>query len=170
NSGSGSGSTARVYFDENTTVDYQGQSFRPENLERGDEVTVNVDQSGNQLIAQRINVTYNANGSGTNNSSTYPSSGSSQASTVRGTVRSIDTSRRTIQLESTSWLNNNYNGNTSNGSTITVYYDANAGIDVNGSLQAISGLERGDVIEVQLRSSGSTYVADRLYLVRDINR
>jgi hypothetical protein len=258
-SSGGSGSTARVYFDEKTTVDYQGQTFRPENLERGDEVTVSVDESGNQLIAQRMTVTYNANG---NTSSTNPSSGngsytstvrgtvrsvdanrrtievdrgsgsmtfvefdtntpvyysnqtyrpadlergdeidvrvrdlgngrlvadqvtvvrsvssgglsnpssSSNTATVRGTVRSIDTSRRSIQLESTSWLNNFNGNNTGTGSTITVYYDANANIDVNGQMQSISGLERGDVIEVQLRSSGSTYVADRLYLVRDIN-
>jgi hypothetical protein len=258
-SSGGSGNTARVYFDEKTTVDYQGQTYRPENLERGDEVTVRVDESGNQLVAERVTVTYNANG---NTSSTNPSSGSgsytstvrgtvryvdanrrtievdrgsgsttfvefdtntpvyysnqtyrpadlergdeidvrvrdmgngrlvadqvtvvrsvssgglsnpsnsSNLATVRGTVRSIDTSRRSIQLESTSWLNNFTGNNTGTGSTITVYYDANANIDVNGQMQAISGLERGDVIEVQLRSSGSTYVADRLYLVRDIN-
>lgn len=261
NSGSGSGNTARVYFDENTTVDYQGKAYRPENLERGDEVTVSVDESGNQLIAQRMTVTHNANNS---SGSTYPSTGSgtntstvrgtvryvdtnrstievdrgsgstvfvefesntpvyysnqtyratdlergdeidvrvrdlgngrlvadqvsvvrsvsgsgglsngstgssSNLANVRGTVRSVDTSRRTIQLESTSWLNN-FTGNTGTGSTITVYYDSTASINVNGTMQAISGLERGDVIEVQLRSSGNTYVADRLFLVRDVN-
>ena len=79
------------------------------------------------------------------------------------------TSRRTIQLESTSWLNN-FQGNTGTGSLITVYYDSGASVSVNGTMQAISGLERGDMIEVQLRSSGSTYVADRIFLVQDVRR
>src|SRR5438874_1833923 len=60
------GNSVRVYFDRNTTVSYQGQSYRPENLDRGDQVDVNVRQSGNQLIADTMTVTYNANSNGTN--------------------------------------------------------------------------------------------------------
>ena len=58
---SGSSRSLRVYYDNRTTLNYQGRSYRPDQLQRGDEVTVNVDQSGNQLIAQSMEVTYNQN-------------------------------------------------------------------------------------------------------------
>jgi len=42
---------------------------------------------------------------------------------------------------------------------------------VNGQMQSINGLERGDVVEVQVRSlGGSSYSAERVWLVRDVNR
>src|SRR5688572_748906 len=37
---SGGGSTARVYFDDRTAVEWQGRTYRPEDLERGDQVAV----------------------------------------------------------------------------------------------------------------------------------
>src|SRR5436305_15066731 len=54
------GNSVRVYFDRNTTVNYQGQSYRPENLDRGDEVDVNVRHSGHALMADSMAGTYNA--------------------------------------------------------------------------------------------------------------
>src|SRR5206468_8840943 len=35
-SSGGSGSSVRVYYDNNTSVSYNGQNYRPEDLERGD--------------------------------------------------------------------------------------------------------------------------------------
>jgi hypothetical protein len=52
-------------------------------------------------------------------------------------------------------------------STILVSYPSNATVDVSGRAQAINGLERGDVIEVQVDRSGSSYFANRIWLVRD---
>src|SRR5687767_14364601 len=46
-SSGGSGNTVRVYYDDQTQVRYAGQTYRTEDLERGDEVTVNVAESGN---------------------------------------------------------------------------------------------------------------------------
>jgi hypothetical protein len=93
----GNASSVRVYYDNRTTLNYQGQSFRPEQLERGDEVTVNVNQSGNQLIAETMDVTYNTRGgmaSGSNgtygNPSTYPSQ---QQYSTRGTRPSSSKTR-----------------------------------------------------------------------------
>src|SRR3954471_16450735 len=99
----GNSSSVRVYYDNRTTLNYQGQSYRPDQLERGDEVTVNVNQSGNQLIAETMDVTYNTRGgmaSGSSYPSQYPSSNypsSQQYSTIRGTVRNVDTANRTIE-------------------------------------------------------------------------
>lgn len=46
----------RVYYDSQTDVQFQGRSYQPENLERGDEVQVAMRDTGGRLIAQRIMV------------------------------------------------------------------------------------------------------------------
>jgi len=260
-SGTGNnGNTVRVYYDDQTSVDWNGRSYRPQDLERGDQVTVRVNQSGSTLVADAMTVTYNAAG-GMTSGSTYPSdvygssirgtiryidsnrgtievarvgggsnvivetttstpvyydnktyrtsdlevgdevdirfrdlgnvrvsaqdisvtrsissgtyggSTNNNYATIRGTVRSIDTVRRTITLESTSWRSN-FTGTTgANGGLITVSYDTGMGIEVNGQVQALSGLERGDVVDVQVQNnsnSSSTYWAQRITLVRDV--
>ncbi|HYI11607.1 MAG TPA: hypothetical protein VEK57_21295 [Thermoanaerobaculia bacterium] len=253
-SNSGSGSTLRIYYDNQTEVQYQGQDYRPTDLERGDEVEVRVNESGSQLVADVVTVTRNVAGT-SGGSSSYPSygstlrgtvryidtsrgtieldrgngtttfveypsslnvtyngssyrvadlergdeieirvtdlgsnrfradaitvvrsvssndngtwnSGSSNASTIRGTVRYIDTARRTIELESTTGSL----GFNTNASTILVSYPSNTTVDVSGRAQPITGLERGDVIEVQVDRSGSTYIANSIWLVRDVRQ
>ncbi len=260
-SNSGSGNTTRVYFDNQTEVVWQGQTYRPQDLERGDEVTVRVDEDGNRLIADTMTVTYNAGGGMTSssgsgvygstvrgyvryidtsrgtieidrgsgmstmildydtatpvyfNGNTYRvgdlergdeveirvrdtggsrvlaqditvvrsvsggsssgvyggSSTSNQYATIRGTVRSIDTARRTFELESASWLNEFNTGAGSNVSRITVQYNDNLQVDVNGRLHPINGLERGDIVNVEVSRNGSAYFAERVTLVHDVN-
>jgi len=174
NLNTGRSSSVRVYYDNRTTLNYQGQSYRPDQLERGDEVTVNVDQSGNQLIAQSMDVTYNTRGgmasgsSGTYGypSSTYPSS--SQYSTIRGTVRNVDTVNRTIELDNPNWISG-FRTNTTSSNRFVVRYDPNASVDYNGQMYPLTNLERGDVVDVQLQDLGnSNYVAQRLVLVRNV--
>jgi hypothetical protein len=254
-SSGGSGNTVRVYYDDQTTVDWQGRAYRPQDLERGDQVSVRVDEQNNTLVAEAMSVTYNSTG-GMTSGSTIPgdvygssirgvvryidtsrgtievdrtsgsnviveyatntpvmynnqsyrvsdlevgdevdirfrdlgngrvsaqdisvirsisdngsyNNGTSNYATIRGTVRSIDTSRRTITLESTSWRTG-FTGSASN--LITISYDTGMNIDVNGQMQALSGLERGDVIDVQVSNNNSnlsSYYAQRISLVRD---
>lgn len=248
------GNSVRVYFDRNTTVSYQGQSYRPENLDRGDEVDVNVRQSGNELIADNMTVTYNANPNGSTTNGVYASSSytgtvryvdttrrtieldrgygsnvmvdydpnttvmfngrsylpgdlevgdqvtiytrdiggghtvaqnidvtrsmtsssstSGNYATLRGTVRSVNTYNHTIDLEQTSYVSGFLpNGSGSRSSVITVQYDPNARVNVSGSMQPISGLERGDVIEIQAQDLGnSNWLASSISLVRDVRR
>ena len=53
-SGSYAGST-RVRYDERTLVEYQGRRYRPEDLDRGDQVLVQARRTGNnELLAERI--------------------------------------------------------------------------------------------------------------------
>ena len=258
---SSGGDSVRVYYDTQTPVSYQGQTYRPEDLERGDQVTVRVDESGNRLIANSMTVTYNANNNSSSSSSgmygspirgtvryidtsrrtieldrgyasnmvtivefdtntpvyfgnktyrpadiergdeievrtsrdlgndrvlasditvirsvnggvgsgTGSGSTSTSTSTIRGTVSYVDTNRRTIELQSTSWINGFDSGSRTSG-TMIVQYDANTNVDVQGRLYPVSGLERGDVVEVRVRSlGGSSYFADRVVLVRDVN-
>lgn len=261
-SGGSNGSDVRVYFDNQTTVSYNGQSYRPQDLERGDEVVVRVDESGNRLMADSMTVTYNAGGTASSGSS-YPSSSSygtvrgtvryvdssrgtieidrgsgmssvildydtstpvyfngstyrvgdlergdeveirvretggvrglvqditvtrnvsggsgglyggssssSQVSTIRGTVRSIDTARRTFELESANWISGFNSGAGTGVNRIVVQYNDNLQIDVSGQLRPVAGLERGDIVEVQVSRNGSNYWAERAWLVRDVN-
>lgn len=252
-SSGGSGGTVRVYYDEQTPVEYQGRTYRPENLERGDEVSVRVSESNNQLFASSMTVLYNAGGSGS--SSTVPASGtirgtvrsvdtsrrtieidrsgynqtmifeydtrtpvtysgrsyrpedlergdeieiryrdlgtgralaedifvvrsvstgsssSVNQSTVRGTVFNHDTSRRLIELEQTSWIRGFVGGGSTRSGRIVVQYDANTRVEYQGALHPTSGLERGDVIEVEVQNpNATTPFANRIYLVRNVRQ
>lgn len=48
------GNRARIRYDERTLVEYQGRRYRPEDLERGDEVRIQARQMGNELLAERV--------------------------------------------------------------------------------------------------------------------
>jgi hypothetical protein len=51
-----------VHYDSSTTVEYRGERYRPENLERGDEVEIEVRDLGNRLLAEQILVIADARG------------------------------------------------------------------------------------------------------------
>lgn len=254
-SNGGSSGSVRVHYDENTTVGFQGQTYRVADLERGDEVSVQVDESGNQLHAERMTVLRDVSGS----SSSFPGSGvydstvrgtvryvdtsrgtveidrgsgslmtvdfssstpvywnnqtyrvsdlergdeieirltdsgsnrqtarditvlrsvsssgsigsgsSSQMATIRGTVRYVDTSRRTIELESATWASG-FNTGANTSSRVIVSYGTNTNVSVSGQMHPVSGLERGDVVEIQVSNpNATTPFADRIWLVRDV--
>ncbi len=59
--GGGTYGAQRIRYDERTLVEFQGQRYRPENLQRGDIVRIQARQYGNELIAERIWVEADAN-------------------------------------------------------------------------------------------------------------
>ena len=71
----GGGNAVRVYYDERTPVSFNGQTYRPTDLERGDQVAVRVDESGNTLMAESMTVLSDVS-SGSSNP-TYPSGSTS---------------------------------------------------------------------------------------------
>ncbi|HEY4595203.1 MAG TPA: hypothetical protein VIJ02_02290, partial [Thermoanaerobaculia bacterium] len=90
-------------YDDGTVVRYQGQTYRPEDLERGDRIQASIDRSGNngRLFASNIDVLYDVSEGGPggydNNNGGY---GDRDVRTdVRGTVRSIDTRSRTLEID-----------------------------------------------------------------------
>lgn len=160
----GNGSTTFVEYETNTPVRFNNQTYRPGDLERGDEIEIRVSDLGNnRFMARDISVLRSMSGS--SSSGIY---GSSSNAKLRGTVAYVDTSRRTIELESTNWISN-FNTGAGSTSRTVINYGSNASILVNGRNEAISGLERGDVIEVEVSRDGSTLWAQRMSLVRDVN-
>jgi hypothetical protein len=157
----GYGRTARLFYDRDTTVFWQGGSYQPEALQRGDQVDVTFHQAGNSLVAESATVTYNANNNApapypdNNYPNQYPNQ--SNSSLIRGTVRYIDPNSRTIQIDQ-------------NGSAMTVSYDNGVRVDVNGQLYPVTNLERGDLVEVQAQGDGNDLVASRITLIRDVRR
>lgn len=51
-----------IYYDNRTRVTYQGRDYRPEDLERGDQITVRGYNSSGRYVAETITVTRNARG------------------------------------------------------------------------------------------------------------
>ncbi|MGZ8796597.1 MAG: DUF5666 domain-containing protein [Thermoanaerobaculia bacterium] len=156
------GRTTTVQYSTNTPVTYNGQRYSPADLETGDEIDVRVDNlGGGQYAARDITVTRSVSNNG--------SYGSTTQSTIRGTVRYVDTTRRTIELDSVTATN--FNRGSGSTGTFIVQYDPNTQVNVQGQLYPISGLERGDVIEVQVDNLGNgNYIARQINLVRDVNR
>lgn len=52
--------TGSIYWDSQTRVEYQGQTYRPESLERGDQIRVRGHNAGGRYVAEVITVTYDA--------------------------------------------------------------------------------------------------------------
>jgi len=153
-SNTGGGDTVRVHYDNQTSVEYQGQTYQVADLERGDEVAVRVDQSGNQLHARSMSVLYDSSsGSGT---STYP--GNTNASSVRGTVRSVDASRRTIEIDRSGY------------GTQRFEYDTNTYVTFSGRNYYPQDLERGDEVEIFLRDiGGGRFLANNITVLRSVS-
>ncbi|MDQ6800890.1 MAG: DUF5666 domain-containing protein [Acidobacteriota bacterium] len=250
-SGNNGNGNVRVYYDDRTTVSYNGTNHRPTDLERGDQVSVRVDRSSNQLLAQSMEVLYNSRGSQASSGSTPygvssvhgtvrsidtyarsisvdPGYGSymtinyasntpvyynsrtyaiselragdqidarvsdlgggrfnaqditvtrngsggggtygSQVSTIRGTVRYVDPSTRTISIDNATSISG---FQTNPGSAMTIQYDSSAQVNYQGQLHPVTNLERGDVIDVQLQQlSAGNYLAQNITLVHDVN-
>jgi hypothetical protein len=139
----------RVYYDDRTPVTWQGNTYRPSDLERGDEVAVRITRSRDRIQAESMQVLHNAGGTGT---------GSASSSIVRGTVQYVDTGRRTIEMNRAG-----FSGVT------TVSYDTNTPVDYDGRVFRPADLERGDEIEIRLRNIGSgQMVAERISVIRPV--
>ncbi|MFN2441135.1 MAG: DUF5666 domain-containing protein [Thermoanaerobaculia bacterium] len=155
----GYGGVTTVAYDANTAVDYQGRTYRPAELERGDEIEIRTRSvSGGQLVAERIAV-IRPGGSTTGTANR----------TIRGTVQYVDASRRTLELSQTSWISRFSTGGTGTAGTTDLTWDDTTRVEYQGQLYPPTSLERGDVVDVSVTQTGSTYRADRILVVRDVN-
>lgn len=160
----GYGSYVTVDWATNTPVYYNGRTYAAGDIEVGDQVNVRVNGGGSgRVSASDITVTRSISD---NSNGSYNGTYSNGMQTVRGTVRYVDANARTIELESTSWMNG-FQTNTG-GNTLIIHFDPTARVGVSGQLYPLTNLERGDVIDVQLQPNGSSYLAQTITLVRDV--
>lgn len=158
------GDRLSLYYDSDTTVVFEGRTYNPADLERGDRIVADVDDSGSRLMAERIEVVYDVTG-GTGG--VYDDQ--RRLAELRGTVRSVDTYGRTLQLERASYVSGFTTGTGTSGSDlVTVYYDPETVVEYQGQFYGLDSLERGDVVEVRVSETGSRLVAEEIELVRDV--
>lgn len=176
-----------LYYDDRTVVQHQGRTYRPQDIEPGDRILADVGQSGGRLMVEEIEVLYDSTGGsgsqgsvGTydNDNDTYNDTYDNdnddvRVSELRGTVRSIDTRDRTLELETTTrYGTNNFSTGGSTGSTgsnstrvVEVHYDAQTIVEFEGRRYKPENLERGDLVEIEIRDLGSRLMAEEILVL-----
>lgn len=89
------GRTVGISFDNNTRVVYQNQNYNVTSLERGDQVTVRVQQNGNSYYTDLVQVDQSVRGG----SGSGTAAGNGQVQSVQGTVRQLDVNNGLFVLD-----------------------------------------------------------------------
>jgi hypothetical protein len=160
--GTGYGSSLRnggdeviLYYDDSTRVEFEGRAYRPEDLERGDRIQADVGRSGDRLIAEEIEVLYDVSGGG-------GTSDDLRDTELRGTVRYVDTRSRTLEIEPS---RSNSGFPTNRSGAVLVTYDSQTTVEFEGRRYQPENLERGDVVEIELRDLGNQLLAEEILVV-----
>lgn len=157
--------TVTLYYDDRTTVEYQGKNYRPQDLESGDRILADVNETGGRLVAEEIQVLQDATG-GTRSGSTgtYGDDyNNDRSSDLRGTVSYIDTRNQTLEIEPSG----STRFSTSRSGVVLVHYDARTTVEYQGRSYKPENLERGDEVELQVRDLGGRLMVDEIQVVRD---
>lgn len=88
---------------------------------------------------------------------------SSQPSDVTGTVRSIDTNAKRIDLD-VAYVNNLRQSNT----TGSIYYDSRTRVQYGNQTYNVTDLERGDQISVRGVNDNGRYLAETITVTRNV--
>jgi Domain of unknown function (DUF5666) len=163
-----------LYYDDRTVVEHQGRTYRPQDLESGDRIVADVEQSGSRLIVEEIEVLYDVTsgtGQGGSTGGYDDRDDNYRDSEVRGTVRAIDTRDRTLEIER-SRASNNFSTGTSGdtyrtGEMVEVHYDSETRVEFQGRTYAVENLERGDLVEVEIRDQGGRLHAEEILVLAD---
>jgi hypothetical protein len=142
-----------VHYDANTRVEFQGRSYRPEDLERDDGVQVRTHSSGSQVIVDQIIVTRNTN-----------SVGAAGQQQLRGTIGNINTAARVIELDSVAFDQGQVQrfDAAKSGNSTSIAYDASTIVEYQGRRYGVGNLERGDVVSIDVSQISSGFLAKRI--------
>jgi hypothetical protein len=149
-----------LYYDDSTRVEYQSQTFRPEDLERGDRINADVDESGSRLYAQNIQVLYDVT-SGSSSGDYRDTLGTD----LRGVVRYVDTRSRTLEIEPSSRYDSRFP--TDRSGLVVVSYDSQTDVEYQGRNYEPENLERGDEVEIEVRDTGGRLLAEQITVVAE---
>jgi hypothetical protein len=166
-----------LFYDDNTTVEYQGRAYRPEDLERGDRIQATVEARGDRQIAEEIQVIYDVSsergmapgrpdrpdrmdrnpdreGSGIQSEP--------EAADLRGIVQSVDPDGQSLEIEVADDDSQDSGDNGPSG-VVMVSYDARTTVQYQGRSYKPENLEEGDVVVIHLRRDrGGRMVADQI--------
>jgi hypothetical protein len=163
-----------LFYDDNTTVEYEGRDYRPEDLERGDRIQASVDWRGDRRVAEEIQVVYDVSAGGGRVAPDRPGrpdredsggQGEPSAADLRGTVRGVDADRHTLEIETASDDSDDDSGPSG---VVEVRYDGRTTVQYQGRSYGPENLEEGDVVEIHLRRSGSgRLTAEQIQVIGD---
>ena len=134
-----------------TVVQYQGQTYHAEDLERGDRIEARAESDGNTLWARNVTVLSSVSGD---------TRGNPDLRDFEATVRSVNASNRTIDLTPAS----------GSGRIYTVGYDSGTRVDYQGRAFRPEDLESGDQVRVTTHGSADRFVADRVTVLRSVGQ
>ncbi|HSS52957.1 MAG TPA: hypothetical protein VLX28_28780 [Thermoanaerobaculia bacterium] len=162
-----------LFYDDNTTVEYEGRDYRPEDLERGDRIQATVEAQGDRQIAEDIQVIYDVSSGRDGRDSRdrvaperpgrpYPDrmdrpdrEGSGipsepDAAELRGIVHSVDADGHSLEIELADDDSQDPGDDAPSG-VVMVRYDARTTVQFQGRSYRPENLEEGDVVEIHLR-------------------
>ncbi|HEV7786033.1 MAG TPA: hypothetical protein VGQ28_11895, partial [Thermoanaerobaculia bacterium] len=172
-----------LFYDDNTTVEYEGRDYRPEDLERGDRIQATVEAQGDRRIAEEIQVIYDVSSDRDGRAGRdsvaperpgrpFPdrmdredSDGRKEpgAANVRGTVRGVDLDDHTLEIETASDDSEDSNGSSDEPGMVVVRFDAGTTVLYQGRSYGPENLEDGDVVAIHLRRDrDGRLVADQI--------
>jgi hypothetical protein len=175
NRGGYGGGRTSVYCDNDTRVVYQGQTFRPDSLEPGDEVIAEVSDVGGRLVANRIDVTYDVSrtdsppygGTPYPNDDRYDDYGRAGDEDLRGTVQRVDTRNRLVTLERVEYYDRSLDRDSRSDDLVTLYYDEDTRVSFRNQSYRPENLEPGDIVAVDVDQVRGTLVADDITVLAD---
>lgn len=151
--------TVTVHFENDTRVTYQQQTFTPQNLEKGDEISVMAESNGNRLVARSMSVLRNVRAAGgviNPDGTASPAPVDRYANASRGTIRRIDHGTKQLEVD--------LGGLTAH--IMTVTYDSATSVEQNGQQRSINDLKAGETIDINTRRSGERLFAESINLLR----
>jgi hypothetical protein len=146
-----------LYYDDRTTVEHQGRTYQPADLEPGDRILADVNSNGSRLLAEEIEVLYDVTSNGSNDSYGNGTYDDSRTTELRGTIRSVDTRDQTLELEPS----------TGRSGIVVVHYDSGTSVEFEGRQYKPENLERGDRVEIEVRELNGRMVAQEILVVDD---
>jgi hypothetical protein len=154
-------------YDDSTTVEFQGRTFRPEDLEPGDRILAEVSpsyRSSSTPLVEEIQVLYDVSG-GVGDNDAYNDNDPIVDRELRGTVRYVDTRDRTVEVATSS--RGFTTGTTGQSGVVVVHYDAQTVVEFEGRRYQPENLERGDEVEIEIRDVGGRLLAEEILVVDD---
>jgi dipeptidyl aminopeptidase/acylaminoacyl peptidase len=149
-----------LYYDDRTTVEHQGRNYEPNDLEAGDRILAEVDESGGRLRVDEIQVLYDVTGGASDNDNDDYADDDRydndvRTTELRGTVRYVDTRDQTLELEPS----------TGRSGLVVVHYDTSTIVEFEGRRYKPENLERGDQVEIEVRNLNGRMIAEEILVV-----